>query len=45
MVFKIPDGSDILLWRVPEAEIQANPSMTEADNNPSAPAPSPVADN
>ena len=45
MVFNIPAGSDILLWRIPEAEIQANPSMTEADNNPSAPAPSPVADN
>ena len=45
MVFNIPAGSDILLWRVPEAEIQANPSMTEADNNPSAPAPNPVADN
>ena len=44
MVFNIPAGSDILLWRVPEAEIQANPSMTEADNNPSAPAPNPVAD-
>lgn len=45
MVFNIPAGSDILLWRIPEAEIQANPSITEADNNPSAPVPSPVADN
>jgi hypothetical protein len=44
MVFNIPAGSDILLWRIPEAEIQANPSITEADNNPSAPVPSPVAD-
>jgi len=44
MVFNIPAGSDILLWRIPEAEIQANPVMSEADNNPSAPAPSPVAE-
>lgn len=43
-VFNIPAGSPILLWRVPEAEIQANPSLSEADNNPSAPAPSPVTD-
>lgn len=45
MVFNIPAGSDILLWRIPEAEIQANPVLPEGDNNPSAPAPSPVADN
>ncbi|MDD2475949.1 MAG: RagB/SusD family nutrient uptake outer membrane protein [Dysgonamonadaceae bacterium] len=45
MIFNIPSGSDILLWRIPEAEIQANPVISEADNNPSAPAPSPVADN
>ena len=45
MVFNIPSGSDILVWRIPEAEIQANPVISEADNNPSAPAPSPVADN
>ncbi|HLW09797.1 MAG TPA: RagB/SusD family nutrient uptake outer membrane protein [Fermentimonas sp.] len=42
MVFNIPSGSDILLWRIPEAEIQANPVLSEADNNPSAPAPKPV---
>lgn len=45
MVFNIAPGSDILLWRIPEAEIQANPTISEEDNNPSAPAPSPVADN
>ncbi len=44
MVFNIAAGSDILLWRIPEAEIQANPALTEGDNNPAAPAPSPVAD-
>ena len=44
MVFNIPAGSDILLWRIPEAEIQANPALEEGDNNPSAPTPEPVAD-
>jgi len=42
MVFNIPAGSDILLWRIPEAEIQANPALSAGDNNPSAPAPKPV---
>ena len=45
MVFNIPAGSDILLWRIPEAEIQANPVISEGDNNPAASAPKPVADN
>jgi len=44
MVFNIPAGSDILLWRIPEAEIQANTALSEGDNNPSAPAPTPVPD-
>lgn len=44
MVFNIPAGSDILLWRIPESEIQANPALDESDNNPSAAKPSPVAD-
>jgi hypothetical protein len=44
MVFDIPAGSDILLWRIPEAEIQSNPLLDESDNNPAAPAPTPVAD-
>lgn len=44
MVFNIAPGSDILLWRISEAEIQANPALTVADNNPSAPAPDPVPD-
>ena len=44
-IYNIPSGSPLLLWRIPEAEIQANPKMSETDNNPAAPAPSPVSDN
>lgn len=44
MIFNIPAGDPVLLWRIPEAEIQANPAMSDADNNPSAPTPEPVAD-
>jgi hypothetical protein len=44
MIFNISAGSDILLWRIPEAEIQANPALTEGDNNPAVPAPEPVSD-
>lgn len=44
MVFNIPAGDPLLLWRIPEAEIQANPAMTDADNNPAAPTPNPVPD-
>ncbi len=44
MIFNIPAGSPILLWRIPEAEIQANVALTEADNNPAAPAPVAVPD-
>ena len=44
MVFNIPAGSNVLLWRIPESEIQANPSLAEGDNNPAAPLPDPVAD-
>lgn len=45
MVFNIEPGSDVLLWRIPEAEIQANPMISEEDNNPPATAPEPVPDN
>lgn len=34
-VVNIPAGSDILLWRIPEAEIQANVQISDADNNKS----------
>lgn len=44
MVFNIAPNSDILLWRIPEAEIQANPALSEGDNNPAAPTPDPVPD-
>lgn len=44
MVFNIPPKSDILLWRIPEIEINANVLLSPADNNPSAPFPTPVAD-
>jgi len=44
MVFNIPAGSDILLWRLPEAEIEANSMLTHTDNNPAASVPEPVAD-
>jgi hypothetical protein len=43
-VYNIPAGSDILLWRIPESEIQANPLLNEGDNNPAAATPVPVAD-
>ncbi len=44
MVFNIPAGSDILIYRIPEAEIEANASLSHGDNNPSASAPNPVPD-
>jgi hypothetical protein len=44
MIFNIPAGDPILLWRIPEAEIQANPALTDADNNPAAPRPQAVPD-
>jgi len=44
MVFNITAGSDILLWRIPEAEIQSNNNISAEDNNPSASVPEPVAD-
>lgn len=44
MVFNIPAGSDILLWRLPSSEIQANPALNDQDNNPAASKPNPVTD-
>jgi len=44
MIFNIAPDDDILLWRIPEAEIQANNALSEEDNNPSAAAPNPVPD-
>lgn len=45
MVFNIPAGDPIFLWRIPQKEIIANPALNEEDNNPSAPTPTPVGDN
>lgn len=44
MVFNIPANDGILLWRIPEIEINANKLLEASDNNPSAPFPTPVAD-
>lgn len=44
-VFNIPSGDPILLWRIPQAEIQANPALTDDDNNETTPVPQPVQDN
>lgn len=44
MIFNIPAGDGILVWRIPEAEINANPALSEADNNPAASVPAPVKD-
>lgn len=44
MIFNISYGSDIMLWRIPESEIQSNALIEETDNNPSASMPEPVVD-
>ena len=44
MIFNIPAGDKILLWKIPEAEIQANPALSNEDNNPVSPLPVPVPD-
>ena len=33
VVFNIPAGSDVLLYRIPQSEIEANPMLTDTDNN------------
>lgn len=40
--FYIPTGSDALILPIPQDEIESNPRLTEADNNPTASAPEPV---
>lgn len=42
-VFNIPSSSNILLWPIPETEINSNPALT-GYTNPAAPAPTPVPD-
>jgi hypothetical protein len=44
MIFNIPAGDGILLWRLPEGEIQSNPLLDPEDNNPSVPFPTPVSE-
>lgn len=34
VIYNIPAGSNIMLYRIPQTEIQANPQLDEADNNP-----------
>ena len=43
-VYNIAPGSAILLWRIPENEIQANPMLEEKDNNEATAIPTPVPD-
>ena len=43
-VYNITPGSAILLWRIPENEIQANPMLEEKDNNEATAIPTPVPD-
>ena len=43
-VYNIQPGDPILLWRLPENEIQANPMLDEDDNNEAVSIPSPVPD-
>ena len=43
-IYNIPAGSPILLWRIPESEIEANKQISAEDNNPDAPAPEAVDD-
>jgi starch-binding outer membrane protein, SusD/RagB family len=45
MVFNISASDPILLWPIPEAEVEANPAIGESDNNPTGSTPSPVSDN
>ena len=43
-VYHIPAGSDILLWRIPQNEINSNQALTEDDNNKAGTTPQPVQD-
>lgn len=44
MVFRIAPDDPVLLWPIPEAELQANQALTNADQNPSWTAPKAVED-
>lgn len=45
MVFKIAATDPILLWPIPEVELQANQALSDADQNTPGAAPKAVADN
>ena len=42
MVFNIAANDPIMLWQIPEAEIEANPALETSDNNPVGTTPQPV---
>ena len=42
--FNIPAGDATLIYRLPKAEIEGNPALTDTDNNPVASLPTPVAE-
>ena len=44
VIFNIEPESPILLYRLPQTEIQANSAISESDNNPAASLPTPVKD-
>ena len=43
-VLNIPAGDPILLWRLPQTEINGNSALTDADNNAATPVPTAVED-
>ncbi len=44
VIFVIEPDDPIRLWRIPQSEIEANNFLTDADNNPAVPLPTPVPD-
>ncbi len=45
MIFKIEPTDNVLLWPIPEVELQSNQALSEADQNTPGNTPKPVADN
>jgi len=43
-VYVIEPTNDVLTYQIPNAEIEANPLISQSDNNPTAPKPDPVKD-
>lgn len=43
-IYNIPAGDPILLWRIPQTEINANKLISDSDNNQDTPIPTPVND-